>query len=347
MIDYIDDKAANPITETAPGTSWVAADLVAQSDLLQTNTSTIQDQVTTFITANYPNLTYDSVTCERDVGYMIDAIRYDLMFGSNFRSIRAGTSYYQNQASLVLTDQLRPTLQAVRYLEELIIEILTTGAVGLESARANMDTIINIIEFGAGTTPQVTGSMTYMNNVGIINASEVLRANSEFLEYEATAWIKDQFGGVVTATSATEFTTSAVHNLSVNDPVEFSSVSISQYITEVASTGNLITLRSTTGMQPNMAFTMGATTIGNLGTAQVYYILTVENSTQVTVSGTPGGTVVDPGTATSLATVVVGGVYGGIESGIRYYVSTVPTDTTFTIKDLKLLAQIYRLMHKQ
>ena len=336
MIDYINDKDANPITETAPSTAWVAADLVAQHSLLQSNKTTIQDQVTTFITENYPNLTYDSATCERDVGYMIDAIGYDLMFGANFRSIRAGTSYYQSQASLVLTGQLRPTLQAVRYLQEQIIDILTTGAVGLESARTNMNLIIDIIEFGAGNTPEVTGSMSYMNDVGIINASEVLRANRTFLEHEATAWIKDQFGGVVTSTSATEFTTSAVHNLSVNDPVEFSSVSIDQYITEVASTGNLITLRSTAGMQPNMIFTMGATTIGNLGTSQVYYILTVENSTQVTVSDTPGGTVIDPGTATTpLAPVTVGGVYGGIEAGTRYYVSTVPTDTTFTIKTSK------------
>ena len=335
MIDYIDDKDANPITETAPSTAWVAADLVAQHGLLQTNKSTIQSQVTTYITTNYPNLSYNSATCERDVGYMIDSIGYDLMFGSNFRSIRAGTSYYQNQASLVLTDQLRPTLQAVRYLQEQIITILTTGVVGLESARTNMNFIIDIIEFGAGTTPEVTGSMAYMNNVGIINASEVLRANRTFLEYEATAWIKDQFGGVVSSTSATEFTTSTVHNLSVNDPVEFSSVSINQYITEVATTGNLITLRSTTGMQPNMIFTMGATSIGNLGTAQIYYILTVENSTQVTVSATPGGAAVDPGIATALAPVTVGGVYGGIDAGTRYYVSTVPTDTTFTIKTSK------------
>jgi hypothetical protein len=332
-IDYIDDKDTNPITEVTPSTSWVSADLVAQHNLLQTNKTIIQGQVTAFLTANYPNLSYDSATCERDVGYMIDSIGYDLMFGSNFRSIRTGISYYQNQASLVLTGQLRPTLQAVRYLEELIIGILVTGKVGVSSARTNMDLIIAIIEFGSGTTPEVTGSMLFMNDVGIINASEILRANRTFLEYEATSWIKSQFGSIVVSASSTTFTTSTIHNLSVNDPVEFASVSIEQYITEVASSGNLITLRSTTGMQPNMKFTMGATSIGNLGTAQIYYILTVDNSTQITVSATPGGSVLDPGTASSpIALVTVGGVYGNVEDGIKYYVSTAPTDTTFTIK---------------
>ena len=336
VIDYIDDAAANPITETVPGQAWVSSALQAQHALLQSNKTTIQDSITTFITENYPNLIYDSNTCERDVGLIIDAIGYDLMFGSNFRSVRAGTSYYQSQASLVLDDQLRPTLQAMRELQDIIVETLTPGEVGLASARHNMRTIIDIIEFGDGDTPEVCGTMAYMNDVGVKKAVEVLRANTTFLEYEATAWIRDQFGGTVTATDTTTFTTSAVHNLKVNDPVEFSSEIIEQYITAVNSTGNIISLRSTTGIQPGMHFTMGATPIGNLANASIYYVLTVENATDVTVSATPGGVAFDPGTATTpLAEVTVGGVYGGITAGTRYYVSTVPSDTSFTIKATK------------
>jgi hypothetical protein len=176
-----------------PSTSWVAAGLVTQNTSLATEKSTTQNSVITFITENYPNLTYNSSTCARDVGYIVDALRYDLMFGSNFRSIKAGMSYYQAQAALVLGDQKRATLQAFRYLRELVTTTVATNATALASVKTNMDHIIDILDKGVGETPLVHGTNDYNNTLLDINAAEILRANKTFLEYEATAWIEDQF----------------------------------------------------------------------------------------------------------------------------------------------------------
>ena len=258
-----------------PGTSWVAAGLVTQNTSLATEKSTTQNSVITFITENYPNLVYNSATCARDIGYIIDALRYDLMFGSNFRSIKAGMSYYQAQASLVLGDQKRATLQTFRYLRELVTTTVGTNATALASVKTNMDHIIDILDKGVGETPLVHGTMDYNNTLLDINAVEILRANKTFLEYEATAWITQSYGGTVTTTTATSdlYTTSTTHNLTVGDLVVFS--------------GSLIA---------GSGVTSGTT----------YYVLTVPSITTFTLTDTQDGTTAVNITADGSGSMTVG-----------------------------------------
>ena len=257
--------------ESLASTSWVASGLTAANSALQSAKSTIKTEVTAFITENYPSLDYDSTTCERDVGYIVDAIGYDLMFAGNFRSVKAGMSYYEAQASLVLSAQKEATIAAFNYLK-LKIEARLTNATALASASANMQTIIDILDKGVGETPEVHGTNTYTNALDTIKAVELLRVNKDFLAYESTAWITASYGGTVTTTTAATnlFTTSAAHNLAIGDPVVFSG---STY----ASSG----------------ITIGTT----------YYVLTVPATTTFTVSATQGGTAVDitaNGSGTSL-----------------------------------------------
>jgi hypothetical protein len=318
-----------------PGTSWVTANLVNQNTLLSVNKSTIQNNVITYITDNYPNLNYNSATCSRDVGYIIDAIRYDLMMNSNFRSVKAGMSYYQAQASVVLDDQKRATLQAFRYMKKLVAAVIDNNADAETYVRKMMSIIIDIIDKGVGETPEVNGTLSYMNDVGIINAAEILRNNSTFLENEATAWIKSQFGGTVTSTDATtdEFTTSASHRLTVGDPVTFSSTELTTLIEAVDSGTKNVTLRTAAGVTTNMRFVVTGTGLGTL-TAGIYYVQAVVNPTTVKVSSSVGGPAIDPGTATGLAGVTIGTAWGGISYGVQYYVLTTPTTTTFTIGEM-------------
>jgi len=315
-----------------PGTSWVTANLVNQNTLLSVNKTTIQNRVITYISTNYPNLVYNSATCARDVGYIIDALRYDLMMNSNYRSVRAGTSYYQSQARLVLSDQKRATLQAFRYMKKEVADVIDNNPEAEAYVRKMMSIIIDIIDKGVGETPEVHGTLSYMNNVGFINAAEILRSNSTFLENEATAWIRNQFGGTVVSTdsSTDEFTTSASHRLTVGDPVLFTSNEITTLIEAVDTSTKNVTLRTTVGVAVDMRFTVTGTGLGTL-TAGTYYVQAVVNSTTVRVSSSVGGAAIDPGTATGLASVTIGSAWGGITYDVQYYVLSTPTTTTFTI----------------
>ena len=224
LIDYIDDKDANPITEVLPSTGWVTTAISTQAGLLLSARAATIDLVTGFINENYPNLDYDAATCERDVGLIIDAVANDLMLGSNFRSVKAGMSYHQAQAVLAITGtQRKPTLQSMRHLYKLLTDIVETDAYALNSVKHNMRTIINIIDKGTGETPDTYGTMSYYNNATMYRASEILKANTNYLANEATAWITQNFGGTVTESTspANTYTTSENHNLKVGDPVQF------------------------------------------------------------------------------------------------------------------------------
>ena len=221
IIDYITDPVANPITETTPSTSWVSSGLTTQYAALQSAKTTIQTAVTNYVNTNFPLLNYNSATCARDVGYIIDAVGYDFMFGSNFRSVKAGMSYYRAQASAVIGMQKEATIEAFKFLQLRIAATIGTDATALASANKNMETLIAIIENGIGETPEVHGTMTYNNTTGTIQGAEFIRANREFLANEATAWISATFGGTVTEVLDDAFITDAAHNLSVGDPVTF------------------------------------------------------------------------------------------------------------------------------
>jgi hypothetical protein len=68
------------------------------ANLLTLNKSFIQDEVVGFVTATYPGITtsagYATSTCRRDVGYIVDALAYDLTYGGNSKSVGAGVSYW-------------------------------------------------------------------------------------------------------------------------------------------------------------------------------------------------------------------------------------------------------------
>ena len=180
-------------SETLPGTSWVASNLTSANSALQSARTTIRSNVITYINTTYPALTYDSTTCSRDIGLIIDAIGYDIMFSSNFRSQKAGASYWRAQANLVMSAQKDATLNSLAYLKSQIANILT-DATALARANANMDILIRVVDLGpADSMPEVHGTLTYNNTLATIKGVEILRANKAFLQYEASAWISQQY----------------------------------------------------------------------------------------------------------------------------------------------------------
>ena len=214
--------------EVLPGTAWVDATLIAQNAALQSNRASIQSTILTYINTNFPTLVYDSVTCSRDVGLIIDAVGYDMMFNSNYRSVLAGNSYYRAQASLVVGIQKLPTIAAFRYLKTLVLSVVNTDATARSRAKLLMNTIIDIVSKGVGETPEVVGTIKYNNTQSVAIGAEILRLNKDFLANEATAYISNTYKATVTATTATtdRYTTSASHNFTVGDPVVFSGTAI-------------------------------------------------------------------------------------------------------------------------
>ena len=84
-----------------PGGRYIDA-----GNLLTANRQFIQEEVVSYLEFNFPNIytdkpDYDRAICIRDVGYIVDAIAYDLSYSGNSKSVEAGLAYWSGGVSYV------------------------------------------------------------------------------------------------------------------------------------------------------------------------------------------------------------------------------------------------------
>ena len=116
-------------TNTSP-----AIERVNARSQLQNNRSFLQAEITAWLAANRPSLTYDIAKCERDTGYLIDAIAADAQYGGNFSTLNDAKLYFENAVSVLPANQREATAAAFAHLgdcAELIC--LDTDIGGLKS----------------------------------------------------------------------------------------------------------------------------------------------------------------------------------------------------------------------
>lgn len=138
-----------------------------------------------FVPADY---NYDK--CYRDTGLINDAVIYDILFNSNYRSINAARSYYRNTAITVITDQKNITIQAIQKQKEIFGSFLT----GVSLTRSNLlfDEIINIIQNGEQSASEYFLSDPTNYDSGYLNTRRLLTNNKTFIQDEIDAWISLQ-----------------------------------------------------------------------------------------------------------------------------------------------------------
>ncbi len=147
---------------------------VIAAGLLTAGKTSIQAGVISYINSTYPELDYDSALCYRDVGYIVDAVVYDLTNGGTSRSIAAGQSYFSNISSAIaITTQLNQTVDGIDRINTLAQAILTdpSAEVGSEFIVADLiNGIINTI-VGVNNPPKANKDM----DVFLLNDGTILR----------------------------------------------------------------------------------------------------------------------------------------------------------------------------
>lgn len=282
-----------------PGISYVDSTLTSVNSSISANKLTVIADVSQYIAEEFPTLSYNVATCERDLGYIIDAVVFDMMLNSTYRTITAAKSYYRAAASLVLGEQKAATVACFRYLKTKLLSYANQGTTAYKRIKWLMDIIINILSNGIGSTSEVFGTITYENDTGLFNTAEILRINKEFLASEATAWINQNYGGTVTSTSVVgfTFTTSSAHNFVVGDPIKFSGTPI---------TGS------------------------NVAVNTIYYIHSVPSTTTFTISLIAGGTPVAVGNGSGSMTVTYGFDEDLCKRDMREYIEAMVYDLAYT-----------------
>jgi len=143
---------------------------------IEYNKKFLQEEVISYITTNYPSVKYSKTICKRDVGYIIDALIYDLTYGGNTQSINAGLAYYDGSSGALQIDssEKAATLASYDFLKTRLQQIVgstvftplqsditrytgSAGSVASTNAVGSlMDIIYNIVNGGTTSAPNIT-----------------------------------------------------------------------------------------------------------------------------------------------------------------------------------------------
>jgi len=217
--------AAGTSLNLIKNTTFVTSSAQNSYNVLLANRGFIQDEVVSYVNAKFPNLYYNTDKCRRDVGYIVDAVATDLLYGGNVRSVLAGEFYYlyPSQATGV---QLNETLAAIDYARKVTNEVIQNGIIDIPQAEANTSYLIkvsnvspvylggidpesdifdivsssiglvtDIIQNGTGSLPTTIPYTTPSTDADVIKAYTVLRNNIPFIQAETIAYLSSSWSG--------------------------------------------------------------------------------------------------------------------------------------------------------
>lgn len=232
FIDY--PTATNAVTST---TALIAAAVAL--DLAQ---ETIVTASTAYITANYPTLVYNSAKCERDTRLILEAVMFDFMFGSNFKTREAAYSYLRASASDVYSlNQKAATRAAFTYVKGLAL----ANVGGNATAQARIETLMTLVDdIVYGATNE--GSRCATGNRMLDYAVLQLERNRAYIVAEIDAYIDSTYTTTVTL---------------------------------AAGATDLFTCGSTAWMTRNAAVRFTGTVFGDVNTTTTYYVQNVVSAT--------------------------------------------------------------------
>jgi len=175
--------------------------------LLESNRSFILAEIIAYINANYSSITtdpnYTVAKTQRDMGYILDAIHYDVLYGGNWQSQEAGMAYYSAIYGSQITSGFGTAFVAtIGYASTIIQSIVVNTAV------------VSPLQ---GTVTQVlAGATQTIGNSGVATtAGALFTIVSNIVSNGLTTGVLRST--VTTITSGTTFTTGSAHGLSIGD----------------------------------------------------------------------------------------------------------------------------------
>jgi cytoskeletal protein CcmA (bactofilin family) len=210
------------------------------ANLVLLNKQFIQKEVIAYVRQEFPGFFSNTsnnfldpanaeTKCERDVGYLLESITFDLRHGGNKQAIQSGVYYYTfSQTQTQINDQVVQTGLAYDYIRTLANSIVrnvvitntyqntvTQNTTAFPSASfteaaiigQDVQTIKNIVINGPNVAP-AKEPIFYANlsaNTNIINAAKTLLVNRDFIAAEVVAYVNQNWANISNG-SATFFT---------------------------------------------------------------------------------------------------------------------------------------------
>ena len=220
---------AKALVSSSDPTNYNSSYLVGYGNarkLITYNKKFFQEQVIAFITATYPGLKYSRTKCRQDVGYIIDAIAYDLTYGGKYQTLVAGLAYYEGTVLQFDSSETTATLAAYNFLKDVVQSASINNAVptnqnivsqyrdtaGSADARTAIgemfDTITGIIENGLTGRPNDTVT-TIASNVVTTGSAHGLQIGDAIIpRTTSNGFVKNQTYWILTVPTTSSYTVS-------------------------------------------------------------------------------------------------------------------------------------------
>jgi uncharacterized protein YjbI with pentapeptide repeats len=186
------------------GDGYHSEDTLAARKALQANKAMLQDEVTSWMANTYPGFVYNEADCERDLGYFIDAVSWDVQHGSNAATLGNARVYFDNAVS-VLDDEEKPkTAHAYQHIAELAGQIVREEIATLQTPVAQT--------FNASNNELTPTDASYDPVTGIMTVT----VNGHGME--TGDWIVMEEGAITFSCSNTEVANTQISHPRATDP---------------------------------------------------------------------------------------------------------------------------------
>jgi hypothetical protein len=165
--------------------------------LVLDNKSNIQVETITFINDTYLGFDYNQGKCSRDIGLIIDAAVDDMVLGTNYRTVLAGTAYYRANSYTVTATQKVETIAAINFVKNevlsRVVQLASTTSYQYTTLESNFETIINTLANGPNSAPVIIFASPNNADANKEKARDLLQANKTFLIEEGISYISQNF----------------------------------------------------------------------------------------------------------------------------------------------------------
>ena len=277
------------VTTIAPDTtqtSLAAAVQTAYAAVVAKRTE-VQSDTTVWVQKYFQSLSFNTATCYRDTGYIVDALAYDMVFGSNFSSITVARSYYRNttSAQVVLTSQKTAEANAINFIGQKLKAIAASGAV------------ISTQELINDAVGSITGAIS-TTATGTANSSNLVNLTSNANMYVGMPIVFNLTTVSTTATATTTgtnaITLASVTGLVTGEPIIFTQIPVNITLTGAQVTTNLLTITSTAGLVVGEVITFTSVT------QTPSLVATASGTNLITLTSTAGLVIGEPIVFTSV-----------------------------------------------
>jgi hypothetical protein len=282
--------AASAVSFTNPTTATVSQ--IAAKDQLQANAAFIAAEVNAWVALNYPTLGDDTSKCARDIGYAVNAMSYDILYGCNQATYDQAKFFFYGFASGVdgiATAHQAATVAAYNYFASIVDNIVMGQTITKTTTGSNPNTLTqstsgNVATQGDANICTALGQIT-AGVIGSASQSAALTYLSTITKtYPSITWASSTLQA---AKASFEANKSAIIALVVYTPYQTSYprqvvggiVAEAGASTVITTLSGILTSVVTNGITSLPALVNGVTTVKLQGRYKLDTILLITNTT--------------------------------------------------------------------